>query len=177
MTRCFLARLSGASSISLPFGTPASATTPGSTSHSMPTRQQTKSLSNCARPADPIERSVLYEKFQAELEKDIPAVFLYAPDFVYSFPNDIKGLTLGFIETPSDRFLSILGVAHTKSTTCGRFLATLALPTNTIWTKTKKPETSRSRRSTPSRKELVRHPGPGGRPPHFGQKPRPRPRR
>ena len=54
------------------------------------------------------ERQALYEKFLAELEKDIPAVFLYAPDFVYSFPNDIKGLTLGFIAAPNDRFLSIL---------------------------------------------------------------------
>jgi peptide/nickel transport system substrate-binding protein len=51
------------------------------------------------------ERERLYAEFEAELEKDIPAVFLYAPDFVYSIPNDVLGLNLGFIENPSDRFL------------------------------------------------------------------------
>jgi peptide/nickel transport system substrate-binding protein len=52
------------------------------------------------------ERADLYEKFLAELNRDVPAVFLYAPDFVYTIPNDVQGLDLGFIETPSDRFLS-----------------------------------------------------------------------
>ena len=52
-------------------------------------------------------RASLYAEFEAELRKDIPAVFLYAPDFVYSIPNDIKGFELGFIETSSDRFLSV----------------------------------------------------------------------
>ena len=55
------------------------------------------------------ERATLYAEFEAELQKDVPAVFLYAPDFVYSIPNDIKGFDLGFVETPSDRFLSISG--------------------------------------------------------------------
>jgi len=53
------------------------------------------------------ERQELYDKFLTEFQKDIPALFLYAPDFVYSIPNSIQGLDLGFIETPSDRFLSV----------------------------------------------------------------------
>jgi peptide/nickel transport system substrate-binding protein len=52
------------------------------------------------------KRLDLYNQFAAELKKDVPAVFLYAPDFVYSIPQDIVGVDLGFIETPSDRFLS-----------------------------------------------------------------------
>jgi peptide/nickel transport system substrate-binding protein len=52
------------------------------------------------------EREELYNEFLAELNADVPAVFLYAPDFVYSIPKDVQGLDLGFIETPSDRFLS-----------------------------------------------------------------------
>ncbi|TSC69675.1 MAG: Extracellular solute-binding protein family 5 [Parcubacteria group bacterium Gr01-1014_56] len=52
------------------------------------------------------KRLELYNKFAIEVEKDIPAIFLYAPDFVYSIPKDIVGVELGFIETPSDRFLS-----------------------------------------------------------------------
>jgi peptide/nickel transport system substrate-binding protein len=52
-------------------------------------------------------RVALYKKFEGELKADLPAIFLYAPDFVYSVPNDITGIDLGFIGRPSDRFLSI----------------------------------------------------------------------
>ena len=52
------------------------------------------------------QRTLLFNQFNTELQKDIPAVFLYAPDFVYIVPNDLQGLDLGFIEMPSDRFLS-----------------------------------------------------------------------
>jgi peptide/nickel transport system substrate-binding protein len=57
--------------------------------------------------ANPAERAKSISAFLAELNRDLPAVFLYAPDFVYSVPNDIAGVDLGFIETPSDRFLSL----------------------------------------------------------------------
>ena len=49
----------------------------------------------------------LYTEIASALQKDTPAVFLYTPDFVYSVPKDIVGLTMGFVETPSDRFLGI----------------------------------------------------------------------
>lgn len=52
-------------------------------------------------------RQQLYTQFEAQLQHDIPAIFLYAPDFVYIVQNDLRGLDLGFIETPSDRFLSV----------------------------------------------------------------------
>lgn len=53
------------------------------------------------------ERQALYGQFETELMSEIPAIFLYAPDFVYSVPNTIAGIELGFIGRPSDRFLSI----------------------------------------------------------------------
>lgn len=65
-----------------------------------------KILEDLRGTGDDTKRLELYSKFLIELKKDIPAVFLYAPDFVYSIPKDIQGLNLGFIETPSDRFLS-----------------------------------------------------------------------
>ena len=55
---------------------------------------------------DNAKRMSLYAQFATEFKNDIPAIFLYAPDFVYSMPKDMKGVTLGSIETPSDRFLS-----------------------------------------------------------------------
>lgn len=65
-----------------------------------------KILEDLRETSSEAKRSELYIKFAAEITKDIPAVFLYAPDFVYSIPEDIVGVGLGFIETPSDRFLS-----------------------------------------------------------------------
>jgi peptide/nickel transport system substrate-binding protein len=52
-------------------------------------------------------RTMLFKQFSFDIQKDIPAVFLYAPDFVYIVPNSVRGLNLGFIEEPSDRFLSV----------------------------------------------------------------------
>lgn len=64
-------------------------------------------LEKLRQTVDPRERLELYKEFEAELANDIPAIFLYAPDFVYTIPQDVKGLYLGFIGTPSDRFLSV----------------------------------------------------------------------
>ncbi|HVY72737.1 MAG TPA: peptide ABC transporter substrate-binding protein [Candidatus Paceibacterota bacterium] len=63
-------------------------------------------LEQLRQTSDQGKRATLYTQFNTELKKDIPAVFLYAPDFVYIVPNDLRGVTLGLVETPSDRFLS-----------------------------------------------------------------------
>ena len=65
-------------------------------------------LEKLRQTSDQAARATLYEEFAAELAADIPAVFLYAPDFVYSVPKDIQGLDLGLVESPSDRFLSVI---------------------------------------------------------------------
>ena len=66
-----------------------------------------KALSDLRETHSDTERLAAYQAFAAELVRDIPAVFLYAPDFVYTVRNDLEGLNLGLIETPSDRFLSV----------------------------------------------------------------------
>jgi peptide/nickel transport system substrate-binding protein len=66
-----------------------------------------KALESLRTTTDPTTRQTLLNSFSAQIAKDNPAVFLYAPDFVYSIPNDIAGVDLGFVETPSDRFLSV----------------------------------------------------------------------
>lgn len=65
-----------------------------------------KTLEQLRATQSDAERAKLYRQFEDQLTKDIPAVFLYAPDFVYIVPKDLQGVDLGFIETPSDRFLS-----------------------------------------------------------------------
>ncbi len=64
-------------------------------------------LEQLRQTSDDQKREQLYMQFDVQLKKDIPAVFLYAPDFVYIVPKDLEGVDLGFIETPSDRFLSV----------------------------------------------------------------------
>jgi peptide/nickel transport system substrate-binding protein len=66
-----------------------------------------KTLETLRTTVDPAARQTLLNAFSAQIAADTPAVFLYAPDFVYSIPNNIAGVDLGFIETPSDRFLSV----------------------------------------------------------------------
>lgn len=66
-----------------------------------------KALQELRQTSDPAQRAALYKEFTDELAADVPAVFLYAPDFVYSIPKDIQGLDLGLVESPSDRFLSV----------------------------------------------------------------------
>lgn len=71
-------------------------------------------LEQLRQTSDDARRLELYKQFDVQLKKDIPAVFLYAPDFVYIVPKDLHGVDLGFIETPSDRFLSA-ALWHTET--------------------------------------------------------------
>ena len=48
-----------------------------------------------------------YRKFEDEVNNDIPAVFIYSPDFIYIASKKIKGIELGAVVTPSERFLNI----------------------------------------------------------------------
>jgi len=48
-----------------------------------------------------------YVQFEDEVKKDMPAIFLYSPDFIYVVREDLQGLSLGHITSPSDRFSNI----------------------------------------------------------------------
>lgn len=48
-----------------------------------------------------------YKSFEREVQNDIPAVFIYSPDFLYVAPKSLKGFSLGHITTPAERFLGI----------------------------------------------------------------------
>lgn len=68
---------------------------------------QADSLLTQARAAsDENSRDALYGQFAQVLEKDAPAVFLYAPDFLYVVPQNMLGVELGALTTPAERFLN-----------------------------------------------------------------------
>jgi len=56
---------------------------------------------------DEKERMEKYKTFQEEVLNDIPAIFIYSPDFIYIIPEKIQNFSLGQITVPSERFLSI----------------------------------------------------------------------
>ena len=44
--------------------------------------------------------------FTREVEKDIPAAFIYSPDFIYVIPTNLNGIIPSNLATPAERFLS-----------------------------------------------------------------------
>ncbi|MBY0376883.1 hypothetical protein K2P96_02835 [Patescibacteria group bacterium] len=48
-----------------------------------------------------------YSQFEDEIQKDMPAVFLYSPSFIYVVSNNLSGLDIGHITSPQDRFFNI----------------------------------------------------------------------
>ncbi|HEU5114252.1 MAG TPA: peptide ABC transporter substrate-binding protein [Candidatus Paceibacterota bacterium] len=48
-----------------------------------------------------------YALFENEVGNDVPAVFLWSPDFLYAIPAKLHGVELGQMTTSSDRFLGI----------------------------------------------------------------------
>ena len=48
-----------------------------------------------------------YKAFKEEITSDLPAVFLYTPNFLYILPNSVEALSLGLLSTPQDRFAEI----------------------------------------------------------------------
>ncbi|NTV44685.1 MAG: peptide ABC transporter substrate-binding protein [Candidatus Yonathbacteria bacterium] len=57
--------------------------------------------------SDTTTREATYHKLATEIASDTPAVFLYAPDFIYALPDRIRGVGIGTVTTPSERFMNI----------------------------------------------------------------------
>lgn len=66
-----------------------------------------KLLENIRAELDSEKRKELYISLQEEITKDVPAVFLYSPSFLYVLPEKVKGAEIGFLAKPEERFLGI----------------------------------------------------------------------
>lgn len=54
---------------------------------------------------DPTQQNTIYQKFENEINSDIPAVFVYSPSYIYVVRQDIaQGIQLPRINQPEDRF-------------------------------------------------------------------------
>lgn len=56
---------------------------------------------------DPDERLIDYKKVETEIKKDVPAVFIYSPEFLYVLPPDVQGIKRPAINDSKDRFIGI----------------------------------------------------------------------
>ncbi len=66
-----------------------------------------KILEDARKTFDESTREAKYLTFQDELKKDVPAVFLYSPDFIYVIPKKLKDSYDGTVTLPYERFLNI----------------------------------------------------------------------
>jgi peptide/nickel transport system substrate-binding protein len=66
-----------------------------------------KLLEDIRASSDNREKMDKYQELEKEISNDIPAIFLYSPDFIYATSDKIKGLKLGIVTIPSERFLNI----------------------------------------------------------------------
>ncbi len=66
-----------------------------------------KLLEQARQTTDEKIRKEKYFKFQEILNKDLPAIFLYQPNYIYAVEKSIKGIDLDKIILPCDRFNNI----------------------------------------------------------------------
>lgn len=62
-----------------------------------------KILENAFTTTDESVRIKKYVEFEDEVGKDMPAIFLYSPDFIYVVSKKISGFSIENIKTPTDR--------------------------------------------------------------------------
>ncbi len=66
-----------------------------------------KLLEDARTISDAKKRVEKYQAFQKQIEKDVPAVFLYSPKYIYLAPKYLAGLDTDTITIPSERFSQI----------------------------------------------------------------------
>lgn len=64
-------------------------------------------LEEARSSADQNLRTADLQKIEDTIAADYPAAFIYAPDFTYAVPSDLKGVELPQIVTPADRFATV----------------------------------------------------------------------
>ena len=66
-----------------------------------------KALEEVRATEDPEKKTKLYDDIHREIRRDLPAIFLFSPDFMYATPPDLKGIDIKSVNTGSDRFSEI----------------------------------------------------------------------
>lgn len=63
-----------------------------------------KLLESARQTSDFDKRLKSYALFETEIKNDVPAIFIYSPQFIYALPEKIHGFNSGLINNRSERF-------------------------------------------------------------------------
>lgn len=63
-----------------------------------------KLLEDLRTTSDPTARENKYIELDGQIREDLPAIFLYSPDFLYIVPKKIFGVSVSNVSLPSDRW-------------------------------------------------------------------------
>ena len=66
-----------------------------------------KLLEDARQERDDATRSQTMETILSEIDNDVPAIFIYSPDFLYATGGNVRGIATGLITTESERFLDV----------------------------------------------------------------------
>jgi len=66
-----------------------------------------KILEDASKTTDEHERIKKYAQFGEEIKKDLPAVFIYSPNFIYVVSKDLEGFAVNNIINLEERFKSV----------------------------------------------------------------------
>ncbi len=66
-----------------------------------------KILEEASMAVDQQVRIKKYAQFEDEIKKDMPAVFLYSPNFIYVISKNLKGFSIDHLTSSTDRFSNI----------------------------------------------------------------------
>ena len=66
-----------------------------------------KLLEQARAEQDREKRGELYDNIQNEIKKDLPAIFLFTPSYLYAVPQNLGGADIKTVDTGSDRFATI----------------------------------------------------------------------
>jgi peptide/nickel transport system substrate-binding protein len=64
-------------------------------------------LQDARQDLDSASRAKKYQQFNQIISQDVPAIFLYAPDYLYPVSNQLTGIDFKTMASPSDRFSQI----------------------------------------------------------------------
>jgi len=64
-------------------------------------------LAEARTSTDRKARERIYEEFASLIKEDQPAVFLFAPEFIYVVPKSVHGIALGALSVPEERFSNV----------------------------------------------------------------------
>lgn len=90
-----------------PFWHSSQADEPGLNLSGFLNRDADKLLEDARKLGSAEERSIRYRAFQAILADEIPAIFLYTPNYIYPQRKTIKGFDVSVLSVASDRFSNI----------------------------------------------------------------------